>query len=142
MSLLQLGCASDGAVMMAGPDCRCHRVSVTSVFPMGAEGVWDMRACCACCNATLSRTCKPDRDRAPVVKAGHWVNCGLGFYGLHTTRSTVLKIHRAYVPDLAARQSARSDVSRPEIQAQQWLDSERPRVLGIDLEDGEPPHVP
>ena len=30
---LQFSCASDGAGMMAGPDCRCHRVTATSVFP-------------------------------------------------------------------------------------------------------------
>ena len=30
---LQFSCASDGAGMMAGPDCGCHRVTATSVFP-------------------------------------------------------------------------------------------------------------
>ena len=96
MSLLQLGCASDGAGMMAGPDCRCHRESVTSVFP------WVRRVSGTCervarvamrpCLELASPRREPDRDRAPVVKAGLWVNFGLGFYGLHRTQSTVLKI--------------------------------------------------
>ena len=113
---------------------------------MGAEGVWDMRACCACCNATLSRTCKPSSGARPGSRAsGQGRPLGkLWAWLLWVAQNPEhsAEYHQAYAHDLAARQSARSDVSRPEIQAQQWLDSERPRVLGIDLEDGEPPHVP
>ena len=44
------------------------------------------------CLALASPRGEPARDRAQVVRAGLWVNCGLGFYGLHRTQGTVLKI--------------------------------------------------
>ena len=114
---------------------------------MNSQFVWDTRACCEGCNATLSRTCKPSwgarpGSRAsgqgrPLGKLWAWLLWAAQNPG-HSAED-----HRAYVPDLAARQSARRDVSRPEMQAQQWMDSECPgHVLGIDLEDGEPLHVP
>ena len=114
---------------------------------MNAQFVWDMRACCEGCNATLSRTCKPSQGARPGSRAsGQGRPLGkLWAWLLWAAQNPghSAEDHRAYVPDLAARQSARRDVSRPEIQAQQWMDSECPgHVLGIDLEDGEPLHVP
>lgn len=115
---------------------------------LGAGMVWDMRACCEHCKATLSRTCKGPGPRArpgtkacgqgrPLGKLWAWAKHAEAL-GDHTSSD-----HQAYSPGFEARCAARSEaVGQPGVQ--QWLDHERPAVAGTDCmtAHGEPLDLP
>lgn len=113
-----------------------------------AAGVWDMRAICDVCGATLTRTCKsPDRrvrhgtkgrgQGKPLGRAWAWaVHADTLGEGVGHT----FDAHQAYVPDLQARRNGRRDASaQPGVG--QWLGKER-GPNEVDLSDGEPRDLP